>query len=104
MIDPFVKEYAYTLDPECWKSYCGKTKQFKQLMERRRNASLEKAAADIADNERQAELASRRTDLAGQWEHVARYLAFAMLNMPTNAFDLISREEREKFIDGGDAR
>lgn len=40
-----VKEDAYRLDPECWVSYSGKPKAFKQSMEVRRVASLEKARA-----------------------------------------------------------
>ena len=36
----------------------------------------------------------------GQWEHIARYLAFGMLNMPGEAFEHIVKIEREKFITG----
>ena len=40
-----VKALAHTLDPECWVSYSGKPKQFKQAMDIRRNAALAKARA-----------------------------------------------------------
>jgi hypothetical protein len=39
-----VKDQAYKLDPECWVSYSGKTRPYKQAMEVRRKASLEAAA------------------------------------------------------------
>jgi hypothetical protein len=39
-----IKQAAYALDPECWVSYSGKPREFKQAMERRRVASL--AAAE----------------------------------------------------------
>jgi len=38
-----VKERAYELDPECWVSYSGKPRVFKQQIEVRRKAALEKA-------------------------------------------------------------
>jgi hypothetical protein len=38
-----VKEMAYSLDPECWISYSGKPKRFKQYMEGRRLSSLIRA-------------------------------------------------------------
>lgn len=48
MADQEVKEIAYRLDPECWKSYSGKERAFKQRMEGRRTRSLSKAQ-DIFD-------------------------------------------------------
>lgn len=38
-----IKEIAYQLDAECWVSYSGKPKKFKQAMEARRIKSLEQA-------------------------------------------------------------
>lgn len=42
-----VKELAYSLDPECWISYSGKPKEFKQRMEIRRATSMHKASEAI---------------------------------------------------------
>lgn len=36
----------------------------------------------------------------GQWEHIARYFAFGMLNMPRETFDYIVKREREAYIAG----
>jgi hypothetical protein len=57
--------------------------------------SLTRKAA-IADNEHYTGVAARRLDIGAQWEHVARYLAFGMLNMPSEAFDHIVKTERER--------
>ena len=35
-----VKQRAYALDPECWVSYSGKDKAFKQAMDKRRTTAL----------------------------------------------------------------
>ena len=35
-----VKEIAYSLDPKCWESYSGKTKQEKRAIDRHRRQSL----------------------------------------------------------------
>lgn len=43
--DQIIKDRAYAIDPECWVSYGGKPKGFKQVMEVRRKASIEKALA-----------------------------------------------------------
>lgn len=40
----YVKRIAYVMDPECWVSYTGKPREFKQRMELRRQASLTRAA------------------------------------------------------------
>jgi hypothetical protein len=40
-----IKNLAYKLDPECWQSYSGKSKAYKQAMEARRIKSLQ-----LADN------------------------------------------------------
>lgn len=47
-----VKEFAYKLDPECWKSYSGKSKAFKQQMDARRQNSLD-GAQQLFDREAQ---------------------------------------------------
>lgn len=39
-----VKQIAYKIDPECWVSYSGKARAFKQQMDVRRTAALDKAA------------------------------------------------------------
>lgn len=41
-----VKQIAYKLDPECWASYSGKPKPYKQMMDIRRTASLQTAQAE----------------------------------------------------------
>lgn len=38
---------AYQIDPECWISYSGKDKKFKQAVERRRTAAIARANAEI---------------------------------------------------------
>ncbi len=38
-----VKERAHRIDPECWISYSGKPKEFKQQMDARRLAALNKS-------------------------------------------------------------
>lgn len=43
-IDQKIKDFAYELDRDCWRSYSGRSVQFKQYMEKRRQASLEYAA------------------------------------------------------------
>lgn len=43
-----VKEQAYAIDPECWVSYSGKPKEFKQRMEVRRVKSLTDAQKEIS--------------------------------------------------------
>lgn len=42
-IPQHIKHLAYKLDPECWQSYSGKDKPFKQAMDLRRTASMAKA-------------------------------------------------------------
>lgn len=44
-----VKELAYELDPECWESYSGKAKAFKQGIDRRRSAALKEANRRLAE-------------------------------------------------------
>ena len=56
--------------------------------------------SDIDDNEHYAGVAARRSDEAGQWEHVARFLAFELFNMPGDIFDFIAKSERERYIEG----
>ncbi len=46
-----VKDIAYRLDPECWVSYSGATKQVKQHMESRRTASLARASAQAEQDD-----------------------------------------------------
>lgn len=46
--DHEVKLLAYTLDPECWVSYSGKPREFKQMIERRRVDALAKARAQLS--------------------------------------------------------
>lgn len=46
-----VKERAYKIDPECWESYSGKPKPFKQAMEQRRQASLLKAEKQVREEQ-----------------------------------------------------
>jgi len=41
-----VKERAYAIDPECWKSYSGRPIEFKRRMERRRTEALRRAQAE----------------------------------------------------------
>lgn len=42
-----VKARAYVLDPECWVSYSGKPKHFKQVMDLRRTAALKNAKKEV---------------------------------------------------------
>lgn len=42
-----VRELAYQLDSECWKSYSGKSKQVKRCVEARRKKALEQAQKNI---------------------------------------------------------
>lgn len=46
-----VKEEARRLDPECWVSYSGKPKSFKQYIDGRRSASLRQAQENIGEVE-----------------------------------------------------
>ena len=46
--DNDVKQLAYTLDPECWVSYSGKPRAFKQVIEQRRVAALAKARNQLS--------------------------------------------------------
>lgn len=39
------KELAHRIDPDCWVSYSGKDKKFKQSMDARRSAALRAAVA-----------------------------------------------------------
>jgi hypothetical protein len=41
------KQRAYQIDPECWQSYSGKPKDFKQRIDKRRNAALKQAEKEI---------------------------------------------------------
>ena len=41
-----MKAIARRIDPDCWVSYSGKTRQFKQSMDKRRSAAMAKAAAE----------------------------------------------------------
>jgi len=43
----YVRKRKVELDPECWKSYSGKSKKFKRYMEERRVASTEAAKQDF---------------------------------------------------------
>jgi hypothetical protein len=45
---------------------------------------------------------AQRTMTAEQWENVACFLAFRMLKMPREVFDLLVKLETEKFINGED--
>lgn len=47
-----VKQLARKLDPECWISYSGKPKAFKQQMDKRRTAALQKAEQQIKHRRR----------------------------------------------------
>lgn len=42
-----VKARAYRIDPECWVSYSGQPKEYKQMMEIRRNRALQRADDEI---------------------------------------------------------
>lgn len=44
-----IRKRKQELDPEAWKSYSGKPKQFKQSMERRRIASAQLATKQIQE-------------------------------------------------------
>jgi len=46
-----IKDRAYEIDPECWISYSGKEKKFKQLMDKRRNEALLKARKEALFDE-----------------------------------------------------
>jgi DNA repair protein RadC len=54
--------------------------------------------SDINDNE--ATVTNRAHDAAGQWEAVARYLAFRFMNMPGEVFELICKDVKQKYIEG----
>lgn len=41
-----VKQIAYKIDPDCWVSYSGQPKEYKQRMDIRRLASLKKAQSE----------------------------------------------------------
>lgn len=58
-----VKALAYKLDPPCWISYSGKSRDFKRAMDVRRTAALEKARVrvDRAPRGRSRPVVSRRT-------------------------------------------
>lgn len=45
-----IMELAYKLDPECWISYSGKPKQFKQYIEIRRTAAIAEARKQLNAN------------------------------------------------------
>ena len=49
-IDQDVKDRAYTIDPQCWKSYSGKATRHKQRMDSRRNASLVQAQKELSED------------------------------------------------------
>ena len=44
-----IMQAAYKIDPECWISYSGKEKKFKQAMDRRRTAAIAEATKATAD-------------------------------------------------------
>ena len=46
-IDQDIKDRAHSIDPACWVSYSGRSKDLRRMMDARRNASLEKATAEI---------------------------------------------------------
>lgn len=49
-IDQSIKDRAYLIDPECWKSYSGNAPRHKQRMDTRRTASLEQARKEIEED------------------------------------------------------
>lgn len=53
-----VKQIAYQLDPECWVSYSGKPKEFKQAMESRRVTALKAAVTEKAKRDISAGMAA----------------------------------------------
>jgi len=44
---PEIKKLAYELNPTCWASYSGRTKQFKQEMDKQRTQSLDQATTQF---------------------------------------------------------
>jgi hypothetical protein len=50
MIAPEIKERAYLIDPQCWKSYSGKATRHKQRADSRRTASLAQARKELIED------------------------------------------------------
>lgn len=72
-----VKEIAYRLDPDCWKSYSGEPRVRKREMDRRRTAALETAQRRydaeqrLVRDEERSELRGTLDDIMSAAEHPA---------------------------------
>lgn len=68
-----VKERAYAADPECWISYSGKPKSFKQIMEARRTASLRAAQQQYDHEQRFIQERAERIKLRDSLDEKSKY-------------------------------
>jgi len=71
-----VREKAYALDPECWISYSGKPRRFKQEMDSRRSEALAKASWMLREYEVPEEI--EKADIVERLEELENRLDTAM--------------------------
>lgn len=77
-----VKTRAYELDPECWVSYSGKPKAFKQYMDARREESLKRAF-----KEEQAEMARKPPKVDLENSRTVTFKREVLVTNPRNKFE-----------------